>query len=332
MPKAVIPNVIPIDNPKGQLSDLAKESVTVIIPTYNENDSLIKLVESLKDVLQSYQNWEVLFIDDGSTDGSIELLSEIVTKESNFKLVQLYRNYGKSAALSEGFKLAECDYVITMDADLQDDPKEIPNLIAKINEGYDLVTGWKIDRKDPWTKRFPSKIANFVTGLITGVKVHDMNCGLKAFRQPVVKSLDIYGGRHRYIPALAGQKRFSVTEIPVKHHKRQYGETKYGGSRLFHGFFDLVTILFLNRYTEKPLHLFGLFGLFCIGASFLSELYVVFLKIFLNHPFAKHFAMMLFGAMLFVLGLWFFSIGLIGEMVAQTTQDREDRVKQILGN
>ena len=325
-------NIIPTFNNKGELADLVTELITVVVPTFNEIDSLNQLVKSLKDVLQSYQNWEVLFIDDGSTDGSVELLAKITKSESNIKLIQLHRNYGKSAALAEGFKIANGDYVITMDADLQDDPLEIPNLINKLNEGYDLVTGWKKDRKDPWTKKIPSKIANFVTGLITGVKVHDMNCGLKIYRRAVVKSLDIYGGRHRYIPALAGQKRFRIAEIPVKHHERKFGVTKYGGSRLFHGFFDLITILFLNRYTQKPLHLFGLFGLTCIGLSFISELYVVFLKIFLNHPFQKHFAMMLFGAMLFVLGLWFFSIGLIGEMVAQTTQDREDRVKKIFGN
>ena len=308
------------------------KSLSIVIPTYNEQESLVELVASLKDVLKSQKEWEVLFIDDGSTDDSIELLTKIVKSESKFKLIQFHRNYGKSAALAEGFKIAEGEYVITMDADLQDDPQEIPNLISKLEEGYDLVTGWKKDRKDPWTKRFPSKIANFFTRLITGVKVHDMNCGLKIYRRAVVKSLDIYGGRHRYIPALARQKRFRIAEIPVNHHERQYGVTKYGGSRLFHGFFDLVTILFLNRYTQKPLHLFGLFGLSCIALSFLSELYVVFLKIFFDHPFQKHFAMMLFGAMLFVLGLWFFSIGLIGEMVAQTTQDREDRVKKILGN
>jgi len=303
-----------------------------VIPTYNEQESLAELVTSLKDVLMPYNKWEVLFIDDGSIDGSVELLTNIVNNEPNFKLIQLHRNYGKSAALAEGFKLAYGSYIITMDADLQDDPKEIPNLIAKLDEGYDLVTGWKKERKDPWTKRFPSKIANFITGLITGVKVHDMNCGLKIYRSAVVKSLDIYGGRHRYIPALAAQKNYRVAEVTVRHHKRQFGVTKYGGSRLFHGFFDLVTILFLNRYTERPLHLFGLFGLSCLMLSFFSELYVIFLKILFDHPFAKHFAMMLFGAMLFVLGLWFFSIGLIGEMVAQTTQDREDRVKQILGN
>lgn len=321
---------IPTFNNKGILADLVKESITVIIPIYNEKDSINLLVKSLKDVLKSYQNREVIFVDDGSTDGSVELLSEIINVETGFKLVQLHRNYGKSAALAEGFKVATGDFIITMDADLQDDPKEIPNLISKLEEGYDLVTGWKKNRKDPWTKRFPSKIANFVTGLITGVKVHDMNCGLKIYRQAVIKSLDIYGGRHRYIPALAGQKRFRIAEIPVQHHKRQYGVTKYGSSRLFHGFFDLITILFLNRYTEKPLHLFGLFGLSCLILSLFSELYVVFLKIFYSHPFQKHFAMMLFGVMLFVLGLWFFSIGLIGEMVAQTTQDREDRVKKIL--
>lgn len=308
-----------------------KKSLSVVIPVYNEQESLTELVTALKLALKLFNKWEVLFIDDGSSDGSVELLSTIVKSESNFKLIQLHRNYGKSTALAEGFKLAIGEYIITMDADLQDDPQEFPNLISKLEEGYDLVTGWKQNRQDPWTKRLPSKIANYFTGLITGVKVHDMNCGLKAYRQAVVKSLDIYGGRHRYIPALAGQKRFSITEIPVKHHKRQYGVTKYGGSRLFHGFFDLITILFLNRYTQKPLHLFGVFGLFCLILSIFSELYVVFLKLFLNHPFQKHFAMMLFGVMLFVLGLWFFSIGLIGEMVAQSTQDREDKVKQIIG-
>lgn len=326
--QTVIPNI----NVNGGVADIVTQSISVIIPTYNEKDSLTKLVELLEVTLQAYQNWELLFIDDGSTDGSTELLADIAKDNPHIKLVQLHRNYGKSAALAEGFKLATGDYIITMDADLQDDPREIPNLIAKLDAGFDLVTGWKKTRQDPWTKRFPSKIANFVTGLITGVKVHDMNCGLKAFRKIVVKSLDIYGGRHRYIPALAAQKQFRIAEIPVKHHKRQFGETKYGGSRLFHGFFDLITILFLNRYTEKPLHLFGLFGLFFIVMSFFSEFYVVILKLFFGHPFAKHFAMMLFGAMLFILGLWFFSIGLIGEMVAQTTQDREERVKQIIGS
>ncbi|MCJ7802117.1 MAG: glycosyltransferase family 2 protein [Candidatus Marinimicrobia bacterium] len=154
------------------------KSLSIVIPTYNERESLAELVASLKDVLKSQKAWEVLFVDDGSTDDSIELLTEIVKNESDFKLIQLHRNYGKSAALAEGFKVADGEYIITMDADLQDDPQEIPNLIYKLEEGFDLVTGWKKDRKDPWTKRFPSKIANFFTRLITGVKVHDMNCGL----------------------------------------------------------------------------------------------------------------------------------------------------------
>ncbi len=307
-------------------------SISVVVPIFNEKDSILELCNELTKILKQYSEWEVIFVDDGSTDGSAERLIELAGKEKNIKLIQLHRNYGKSAALAEGFKYAAGDYVITMDADLQDDPNEIPNLVNKIEEGFDLVTGWKKNRKDPWSKRFPSKIANFTTGLITGVKVHDMNCGLKIYRKVVTKSLDIYGGRHRYIPALAGQKGFRVAELPVKHHKRKYGTTKYGGSRLFHGFFDLITILFLNRYTQKPLHLFGLFGLACLSIAFLCELYVVILKLFFGHPFQKHFAMMLFGGMLFVLGLWFFSVGLIGEMVAQTTQDKEDRVKQVIEN
>jgi glycosyltransferase involved in cell wall biosynthesis len=283
-------------------------------------------------VLNKFDKWEIVFVDDGSTDGSGDELIEISREEKNIKLIQLHRNYGKSVALAEGFKIAKGEYIVTMDADLQDDPSEIPNLVNKLEEGFDLVTGWKVNRKDPWSKRFPSKIANLTTGLITGVKVHDMNCGLKIYRRVVTNSIDLYGGRHRYIPALAGQKGFRVAELPVKHHKRKYGTTKYGGSRLFHGFFDLITILFLNRYTQKPLHLFGLFGLACLSLSFVCELYVVILKLFFGHPFQKHFAMMLFGGMIFVLGLWFFSVGLIGEMVAQSTQDIEDRVKQVVGN
>jgi len=306
------------------------KSISIVIPIYNEVESITELVAELKNNLQPLNRYEVIFVDDGSTDGTVDLLIKHAKQEANFRLILLHRNYGKSAALAEGFKYATGDYVITMDADLQDDPQEIPNLISKLEEGYDLVTGWKHNRKDPWTKRFPSRIANCVTRLITGVKVHDMNCGLKIYRQAVVKSLDIYGGRHRYIPALAAQKQFRVGEIPVKHHERKFGKTKYGGSRLFHGFFDLITILFLNRYTQKPLHLFGLFGLTFLAISFCCESYVVILKLFFGHSFQKHIAMMLFGVMLFILGLWFFSIGLIGEMVAQTTQNREERVKQII--
>ena len=304
--------------------------ISVIIPVFNEIGSLPELMDQLRKVLHIYKKWEILFVDDGSTDGSTEFLNDLSRKDENVTLIQFHRNYGKSAALAEGFKCAKGEYLITMDSDLQDDPAEIPNLMKKLEEGFDLVSGWKKDRKDPISKRFPSKIFNYVTRIMTGVKIHDFNCGLKIYRKAVIKTLDLYGGRHRYIPALAGHYKFRISEIQVNHRSRIHGVTKYGGSRLFHGFFDLISIIFMNRYTQQPLHLFGFFGLFCGLASLIVELYVIGKKIFFGHSFYEHLALMLFGAMFFILGLWFFSIGLIAEMITRGAQEKESRVKQII--
>ena len=304
--------------------------ISVIIPVFNEIGSLPELMDQLRKVLHIYSKWEILFVDDGSTDGSTEFLNDLSRKDEKVTLIQFHRNYGKSAALAEGFKRAKGEYLITMDADLQDDPAEIPNLMKKLEEGFDLVSGWKKERKDPISKRLPSKIFNYVTRIMTGVKIHDFNCGLKIYRKAVIKTLDLYGGRHRYIPALAGHNKFRISEIQVNHRPRIHGVTKYGGSRLFHGFFDLISIIFMNRYTQQPLHLFGFFGLFCGLASLTLELYVIGRKIFSGHSFYEHLALMLFGAMLFILGLWFFSIGLIAEMITRGAQEKESRVKQII--
>ena len=304
--------------------------ISVIIPAFNEIGSLPELMDQLRKALHIYKKWEILFVDDGSTDGSTEFLNDLSRKDENVTLIQFHRNYGKSAALAEGFKRAKGEFLITMDADLQDDPAEIPNLMKKLEEGFDLVSGWKKKRKDPISKRFPSKIFNYVTRIMTGVKIHDFNCGLKIYRKEVIKTFDLYGGRHRYIPALAGHNKFRISEIQVNHRPRMHGVTKYGGSRLFHGFFDLISIIFMNRYTQQPLHLFGFFGLFCGLASLTVELYVIGRKIFSGHSFYEHLALMLFGAMLFILGLWFFSIGLIAEMITRGAQEKESRVKQII--
>ena len=218
--------------------------LSIVIPVFNEEESIRELYIQIKNSLKEKSEYEIIFIDDGSSDNSKKYINALINQDSDVRLISFYRNFGKSAALSEGFKHASGDIIITMDADLQDDPNEITNLINKINEGFDLVSGWKKKRHDPWTKTLPSKIFNFVTRLLTGVKIHDFNCGLKAYRISVVKSIEIFGGRHRYIPALAGQKNFSVSEIIVNHRPRIHGETKYGVSRIFHGFFDLLTILF----------------------------------------------------------------------------------------
>ena len=216
-----------------------------------------------------------------------------------------------------------------MDADLQDDPAEIKNLIDKLEEGFDLVSGWKKNRKDPISKRLPSKLFNFITRLFTSVKIHDFNCGLKIYRRSVIKTLDIYGGRHRYIPALAGQKKFIVSEIIVNHRAREFGSTKYGGRRFFHGFFDLISVLFLSRYIQSPLYFFGQLGLLSFISGFSIEGYVLYLKYVLGEPFAIHMALLIFGVLLIFIGIQFFSIGLIGEMIANSNQDKESRIKKI---
>ena len=301
--------------------------VSVIIPVFNEAESIKELYDQLKIGLEQYTPNEIIFVDDGSSDGSVEAIKKISELDDSVIFIQFHRNYGKSAALSEGFKYANGNYVVTMDADLQDDPSEIKNLINKLEEGYDLVSGWKKDRKDPLSKRLPSKLFNFVTRMVTGVRIHDFNCGLKIYKKAVVKTLELYGGRHRYIPAMAGQKKFKVTEIIVNHRPRIYGETKYGGSRLFHGLFDLISILFLSKYTQSPMYFFGKIGLFTFLTGLGIEIYVLYLKYSIGDPFAKHMALLMLGILIIVIGIQFFSIGLVGEMIANSNQDKESRVK-----
>jgi glycosyltransferase involved in cell wall biosynthesis len=302
--------------------------LSIVIPVYNEVDSIDALYKEIKQNID-IEEYEIVYIDDGSTDGSSEKIQELIQDNQKIKLIQFYRNYGKSAALSEGFKQANGEYVITMDADLQDDPAEIKNLIDKLEEGFDLVSGWKKNRKDPISKRLPSKLFNFITRLFTSVKIHDFNCGLKIYRRSVIKTLDIYGGRHRYIPALAGQKKFIVSEIIVNHRAREFGSTKYGGRRFFHGFFDLISVLFLSRYIQSPLYFFGQLGLLSFISGFSIEGYVLYLKYVLGEPFAIHMALLIFGVLLIFIGIQFFSIGLIGEMIANSNQDKESRIKKI---
>ena len=279
--------------------------------------------------MSEYLNWEIIFIDDGSDDESYNIMRKLADEDNRVSIIQFFKNFGKADALSEGFKQADGDVVITIDADLQDDPAEIPRLVAKIQEGWDVVSGWKKDRKDPASKRIPSKLFNLVTRIFTGIKIHDFNCGLKAYRRKVVKAINVYGGLHRYIPALAGQKGFSVTEIEVNHRPREFGETKYGGNRFFHGFFDLFTMLFTSKYFDRPLHFFGFIGLFCILISTVCEVFPLYDKLGNGIPFQKHFALIVFGAMVFVLGLWLFSIGLLAELFIKTSGKTEKRIYSV---
>ena len=304
-------------------------SISIIVPVLNEEGSLDKFYNETTKSLNEYSNWEIIFIDDGSDDESYNIMRKLADEDNRVSIIQFFKNFGKADALSEGFKQANGKIVITIDADLQDDPCEIPRLVEKIQEGWDVVSGWKKDRKDPISKRLPSKLFNMVTRFLTGIKIHDFNCGLKAYRRKVVKSIDIYGGLHRYIPAIAGQKGFSITEIAVNHRPREFGETKYGGNRLFHGFFDLFTMLFTGKYFDRPLHFFGSIGLVFIFISTISEVYPIYDKIANGIPFQKHFALIVFGAMIFGLGLWFFSIGLLGELLIKASGTSEKKIHSV---
>ncbi len=294
-----------------------------MIPLYNEAESVVELSIAIKKVMANIRaNYEVIFVDDGSTDNSFQKIKEIHHLNNRFKCIRFKRNYGKSAALSEGFKAAKGDIVITMDSDLQDDPEEIPALIQRLNEGYDLVSGWKKIRHDPFIKKQSSKLFNFVTRKLVGLKLHDFNCGLKIYRKNLVKSIKIYGELHRYIPALAYMSGFKVGEIPVKHHPRKFGTTKFGSSRFMNGLFDLLTVLFTTKYIRRPLHFFGFFGIMSFMGGFGILAYLTILKFFDSVPISNR-PLFFVGILLAIVGTQFISLGLIAEMIAKTSSEKD---------
>ncbi|MBI4153986.1 glycosyltransferase family 2 protein, partial [Candidatus Woesearchaeota archaeon] len=238
------------------------KEISVVIPVYNEEPNVAALYQKLTEALEGMTSfYELIYVDDGSRDKTFDVLKELAKKDKHLRVLRFRRNFGKAAALSAGFEAAQGKVVFTMDGDLQDSPSEMPRFLEKLKEGYDLVNGWKVKRKDPLSKTLPSKIFNRLTSCVTGVKVHDSNCGFKAYRREVLDSLVLYGELHRYIPALVALQGFRVGEIPVKHFPRKYGNSKYGVSRLFKGFLDLMTVRYLMSYKDRPLHLFGLIGL-----------------------------------------------------------------------
>ncbi|KAA3620241.1 MAG: glycosyltransferase [Calditrichaeota bacterium] len=306
--------------------------VSVVIPVYNEADSLPELHERLVAVVdENNYSAEFVFIDDGSTDSSFQVLQQLHETDKRVCVSQLRRNYGKSAALAEGFNLARGRYVVTMDSDLQDDPAEIPHLIAKLLEGFDVVSGWKKKRYDPFIKRFTSKIFNKVTGKITGVHLNDMNCGLKIYRNEVIKLVRLYGQRHRFIPVLAAQNGFRIGELVVKHAPRKHGVTKFGPSRFLVGALDLLTLVFLSRYVKRPLHFFGGLGMMSFSLGFLVNLYLSIERILYN-KFLSNRPLLFLGVLLIIVGVQFISIGLIGEMLVESRSDVNSyKVKKTIG-
>jgi glycosyltransferase involved in cell wall biosynthesis len=297
--------------------------LSVVIPLYNEEGSLPELYHGIKQVLDANKlTHQIIFVDDGSTDRSPAILQEFQRHDTSVHAISFRKNLGKSAALQAGFTESQGQIVITLDADLQDDPKEIPNLIAKLNEGYDLVSGWKKKRHDPLTKTLPSKFFNLTVAFASGLRLHDFNCGLKAYRLDVVKSFQVYGELHRFLPVLAKWSGFRCTEIPVQHHPRKYGKTKFGISRFLSGFLDLITVVFLSKYTRKPLHLFGAIGLISIIAGLLICAYLA--VGWFQGRWIGNRPILLLGVLLIVVGVQFFSIGLLGEMLTHAIE--RDRI------
>jgi len=297
--------------------------VSVIIPLLNEKESLKELYQGLRMTLEGVgKPFELIFVDDGSEDGSFEEIARLSQSDPRVKAIQFRRNYGKSAALSVGFEAAQGEVVVTIDADLQDDPGEIPKLLSKLEEGYDLVSGWKRRRQDPLSKRIASRVFNRVTSWISGLRIHDINCGLKAYRREVCKRLHPYGELHRYLPVLAHWDGFRVGEVEVVHHPRKYGRTKFGLSRYPSGFFDLITVLFLSRYLRKPLHLFGIIGVFSFVAGFVINLYLTILR--LTGHWISNRPLLFLGILLLILGVQFISIGLLGEMITASQKTHKD--------
>ncbi len=328
--------------PSGSLSTLAEPSepvqredrlaYSIVIPLFDEEQSLPILYEQLTTQLRQLgQPYEIIFVDDGSRDGSWKVVQELHHKDQAVKAVRLRRNFGKTPALTAGFQRCRGDVIFTLDADLQDDPAEIPAFLAKLDEGYDLVSGWKFPRHDPISKTFPSRIFNKTVAVTTGVYLHDMNCGFKAYRREVIDDLRLYGELHRFIPVLAAGRGFRVTEVKVHHHPRKYGVSKFGARRFARGFLDLLVVLFLTTYMRTPLRLFGTIGFLCLLAGFLIDLYLVILKIVANDQISRH-PLLFLGIVLMIFGLSLILAGFQSEMIRHYSYhpQQEYSVRQVL--
>jgi glycosyltransferase involved in cell wall biosynthesis len=293
--------------------------ISIIIPVYNEEENISPLYNRLNAALENIGEYEIIFVDDGSTDSTFKKLSECANLDSRVKIAKFRRNFGQSAAISYGFDNARGEIMITMDADLQLDPSDIPGMIKQIREGSDVVCGWRKQRKDPYLrKRLPSRFFNWLTSKVTGLKIHDIGTPMRAYRAEVVRNIsgNLYGELHRYVPVLAAWKGYKITEMEVKHNPREHGKSKYGSSRLIRGFFDLISVYFLEKYLSRPLHLFGTLGLLSLGLGLVISVYLGFLRIFYLEPLGDKPLFML-GVLMIVFGAQFITLGLLGEMITR---------------
>jgi len=312
-----------------------KVHLSLVIPVFNEEESLRPLCEKIHRVLEQQAfSAEILFVDDGSTDGSFAVIEALHQEYPEVRALRFQRNYRKAAALAAGFKEARGQVIITMDADLQDDPEEIPRLLAALEGNYDLISGWKKQRRDPLSKTLPSRLWNLVTSAVAGIRLHDFNCGLKAYRREVAEDAlpYLYGELYRYLPAIAHWAGYRVGEIPVQHHPRRFGQSKFGTKRLLNGFLDLLTITFVVRFMTTPMHVFGSMGLVATLAGFLVCTYIVWLRFEYGNIQNRHPLLML-GMLMIIVGIQFFSTGLLGDMLASMHQrgGRTPRIVYRLG-
>jgi dolichol-phosphate mannosyltransferase len=306
--------------------------ISVVVPLLNEEHSLEVLYAEIAAALESRSDeFEVVFVDDGSSDGSMSVLTRLHDEVANVVVVHMRRNFGKAAALQAGFLESRGDIVVTIDADLQDDPAEIPKLLAKLDEGFDLVSGWKTRRNDPFARRLFSRMFNWATGVVSGVRLHDVNCGLKAYRAEVLQGMRLYGELHRFIPVLASYRGFRVAEIPVNHRPRQHGSSRYGPERYLRGFFDLLSVTFMGRYRHRPLHLFGGIGVLMGTVGFVILLYLT--VVWLWGQAIGHRPLLTLGVLLMVVGIQFVSLGLLSELITSQHEERmgeRERMEQLV--
>lgn len=289
--------------------------ISVVIPVYNEKDNVRILSSKLESVLNKLtEDFEVIFVDDGSIDGTLEILREISMKDRRFKVISFRRNFGQTAALLAGFEYAKSDIIISLDADLQNDPEDIPKILSRLNEGYDVVCGWRRRRKDPLSKRIASRLSNWLARRLTGIQIHDFGCTLRAYRREAVKDLDLYGEMHRFIPALIGWRGFKITEIEVIHHPRKYGKTKYGLSRIFKGLLDLLMVKFFTSYLFRPMHVFGGIGFIISLIGSIFAIYLVCEKIIYNVSLTTR-PLFTSSLIMIITGLQFIVFGVMSELI-----------------
>lgn len=307
-------------------TQISRPNISIIIPVYNEEENVENLQARISEILEEIKiDYEIIYVDDGSRDRSFVLLEKLALKDTRIKLIKFRKNHGQTAAMSAAIDIAQGEIIIPLDADLQNDPRDIPNLLDKMAEGYDVVSGWRKARQDTFiTRKLPSMMANRLISSVTGVYLHDYGCSLKAYKREIIKDVRLYGEMHRFIPAFCALEGAKVTEIPVNHHPRVAGKSKYGLSRIVKVFLDLMVVKFLGDYAKRPIHIFGTIGVFlCLGASFIGT--ITLYDKFVNEVFVHRNPLILLAVFLFLIGIQFIMVGLLAELIIRTYHESQGK-------